>query len=441
MREVRRLVQLAWPVVLGQVGMVGMGVVDLLMIGPLGGEATAAVGLGNTWSFGVVIVALGAAQGVDPLVTQAYGAGDSRRAGLAAARGLVLMGLLLIPVVALHLLAEPGMRALGQPPSAIPDAATYCWIMALGMPPFLAFGVLRQLLQGGGVMRPAMWVIGLANLVNVVGNALLIDPLGVAGVAASTTIVRWVMFGALVWIGLPQIRAAWPRDGGGILDRAALARLAGIALPVGLQTGLEVWAFNAASILAGWLGAAALAAHVAALNAISVAFMIANGVGAASATRVGNQVGADQPWIPSAGAALGIGVIVMSCTGALFLGAPSLVAHAYNADASVIGLVVAILPIGGLFGLFDGLQVIAFGILRGLGDTRTPSWFNLVGYWLVGLPLAYVLAWPAGLGLVGVWAGLGVALGIVAGLLLVRIVWHAQASTPVQPSRGARPVH
>ena len=267
MDEVRRLSSLAWPVILGQLGLVGMGTVDLLMIGPLGRDATAAVGLGNTWSFAVVIVALGAATGIDPPVTQAYGSGNPRRAGVAAARGMVLAALLCVPVMLLHVAAEPALRLLGQPEAIIPEAATYTWIVALSMPPMIAFGVLRQLLQGGGVMRPAMWVVLVGNLVNVAGNAWLIGPYGVAGVAWSTVIVRWFMFAALAVIGIPQIRAAWPDEP--VLRLRAIGALAGIALPVGLQVGLEVWAFNAAGFVAGWFGAGAMAAHVAALNAIA----------------------------------------------------------------------------------------------------------------------------------------------------------------------------
>lgn len=427
MDEVRRLIRLAWPVVLAQIGLVGMGVADLVMIGPLGGQATAALGLGNTWSLSLFVVALGAAAGIDPVVTQAYGAQRPREAGLAAARGLVIAGVLVGPVVALHLLAGPILAAMGQPTSVVPMAATYCAIVAVSMPPLFAFSVVRQLLQGGGSMQPAMWVILLGNVVNVVGNALLIGPYGIAGVAWSTVVVRWVMLGALVGMGAGVIRRAWPQER--VVVAGPLGSLAALSLPVALQVGLEVWAFNAASFVAGWLGDIAIAAHVASLSAVALPFHMAGGVSAAAATRVGNLVGAGRDWQASARISLGLGMSVMLASGFVFATMPTLVGRAYSTDPAVVGAMGAVLPIGAAFGVFDGGQVVAFGILRGLGDTRVPSIFNLVGYWLLGLPLGTALALGAGLGLAGLWAGLAISLVVVLALLLARIRWHAQGAS------------
>ncbi|MBX2802722.1 MAG: MATE family efflux transporter [Myxococcales bacterium] len=424
MTEVRRLASLAWPVVLGQLGLVGMGAVDLLMIGGLGRDATAAVGLGNTWSFAAVIVGLGAATGIDTAVTQAYGRGAPREAGFAAVQGLQLVLLLAVPVVGLHLLAEPALRLLSQPEEVIPLAATYARIMAWSMVPMLAFSVVRQLLQGGGAMRPGMWVVGIGNVVNVLGNLALIGSYGIAGVAWSTVIVRWSMLLALLVLGARQLRVAWPSRPW--IDGAALMALAATALPVGAQVGLEVWAFNASMFVAGWLGPDEVAAHAASINAVALSFMTASGLSAAAATRVGNLVGAGAAWQGAARAALGMGVCAMACTGSLFLLFPEVVGRAYNADPTVVALCAQVLPIGAFFGLFDGSQVVAFGILRGLGDTRTPTLFNLLGYWLLGLPLGAALAFWGGLGLVGVWLGLALGLMVIATLLVVRIVGHGR---------------
>lgn len=428
MSEARRLTSLAWPVVLGQIGLVGMGSVDLWMIGGLGRDATAAIGLGNVWSYAVSIVAMGAATGIDPLVTQAYGSGSARAAGVAAARGGLLVAALAVPVIGAHLLAEPALAALGQPPQVVPGAALYARILAASVVPLLSFGVVRQLLQGGGSMRPAMWVVGLGNLVNVGGNLVLIERYGVAGVAWSTVIVRWVMLIALIALGHRELRRAWPTER--IWDRAALWRLAALALPVGLQVGLEVWAFNAGALIAGWIGPAELAAHTAAINAVALAFMVPYGVSAAAATRVGNLVGARADWRPAAHSALALGCSVMLLSGMIFLLLPGSVARAYNPDPSVVALVIQILPIGALFGLFDAAQVVSFGILRGLGDTQRPALFNVIGYWMVGLPLGAWLALGLGLGLPGVWSGLALSLALICGLLLLRIRGHGRRLQP-----------
>ncbi|MEO0601859.1 MAG: MATE family efflux transporter, partial [Myxococcota bacterium] len=284
--EARRLLRLAWPVVVAQLGMVFMGAGDLWMGAPLGEAATASLGLGNTYSFGLVILGLGAATGIDPLVTQAYGAGRPQEAGAAALHGLVLVGLLGVPLTAFHLISPTVLGGLGQPPELLPLADTYCSINAIGIPAFLAFAVVRQWLQGDGVMRPAMLVIGAGNAVNLLADALLVAPYGIAGVAWSTVIVRWSMLVVLVWLTTPVLRRSWP-------DRPSvrwgqLARLATIALPVSLQNGLEIWAFSGATVLAGFLGPTAIAAHVSAINVVALAFMAATGLSAAAATRVGN---------------------------------------------------------------------------------------------------------------------------------------------------------
>lgn len=429
-----RLATLAWPVMLAQLGMVSMGAVDLLMVGRLGEAATASLGLGNTYSFGLVVLAIGAAQGIDPLVTQAYGAGLPREAGRAGLQGLGLVGLLAVPLTALHTVAPTVLTALGQPSELLPLADTYCTVLALGVPPFAAFAVLRQWLQGDGVMKPAMVVIGLGNLVNVAGNLVLIDRLGVAGVAWSTVIVRWVMVGALVALTWRTLARAWPVRS--IWSGAAFVRLAALSLPVAVQTGLEIWAFATAALLAGGLGATAIAAHVVALNVVALAFMIANGLSAAAATRVGNLVGAGRPWRTAAVTALALVVGVMTCTGVTIGTFPTLVGRLYSPDPDVVALVATVLPIGAAFGLFDGLQVVAFGILRGLGDTRLPSTFNLIGYWVLGLPLGALLVSQTNLGLRGIWIGLAVSLVVVTTLLGLRILWHArgvQRFTPGDP--------
>jgi MATE family multidrug resistance protein len=427
--EVRRLLALAWPVVLGQLGLVAMGVVDLLMVGPLGKEATAAVGIGNTLSFGTLIVGMGAAAGLDPLVAQAYGAGAPRRAGAEAARGMVIALMLAVPITLVHLYAEPILWMLRQPPSAIPGAAAFCRISALSVVPFVGFSVVRQCLQGGARMREAMWVIGIANLVNLVAAYVLVRwlELGVPGVAWGTTIVRWLMLGALVWLGWPSLREAWPE--GPVLQPRELWRVAQVTLPVSLQLGLEVWAFNASSFFAGALGDTAAAAHTAALSAASVSFMVPLGIGAAAATRVGNLVGGGQDWRRAGLVAVATGAGVMTLSAALFLLWPEAIGWAYNSDPEVVVLIAMVLPVAAAFQWFDGTQVVSFGVLRGLGDTHTPALFNVVGHWLVGLPLGAWLAFGGrGMGLAGIWIGLTAGLGVVASLLVLRLLLHARAN-------------
>lgn len=422
MNEIRTLWKLAWPVIVGQVGLVGMGVVDLIVAGALDGPALAAVGLGHTWSFATLIFGLGVASGIDPEVTQAYGADRPRDVGRAALHGGVLLGIVSIAIMALHLVAGPALTAFGQPADAVPMAAAYCGVLVPGVIPFLGFAMVRQVLQGGGVMRPATWVILAANGVNLIADLVLVLGLGwgVEGLALATVVVRWFMWVALMLLGRDVLARVWVWEAVSVVR---LRRMARMALPVGWQLGFEVWAFNAASLMAGLLGSASTAAHTAALSAASLAFMVPMGLSAAVTTRVGNQVGARQPWRRSGWTAIGMGAVVMTLSGVVFTFLPEQVARVYTRDPAEVALVVTILPIAALFGVFDGVQVVSMGVLRGLGDTRTAAFIALFAYWCVGLPVGWsLLHW----GLTGVWTGLSVGLGTSAVTCVAWLAFRSQ---------------
>lgn len=438
MDEVKALLRLAWPAILGQLGLMSMGLVDLWLVGPLGKEATAAVGLGNTVSFGTFLLCMGVVHGADPLVAQAYGADRPRTAGTAAARAAVVALLLAVPVLVVHLAGAPLLRLLGQPESVVPLAADYLQALCPGIVPMLLWHATRQLLQGKGVLLPTTITILAANLLNVVAVGALIGgwgpvpALGVFGAGLGTSIVRTAMLLALVAITLPHLREALPDDV--VFDVRTLVRVAGETLPVSLQIGLEVWAFNAGYVLAGLLGDTQAAAHTVAMGAASTSFMVPLGISAAAATRVGNLVGAGRDWRRAGRTAVGLGALAMSVPAVIFLTMPTAIARIYATDADVIALVGIILPIAALFQLFDGTQVVSFGVLRGLGDLRVPALFNVVGYWFAGLPLAGVLIFGLGWGLPGMWVGYTCALAIVATLLVARLLRHGRATLVTDPT-------
>jgi MATE family multidrug resistance protein len=431
--ELRALARLAWPAVVGQLGIMAMGVVDLWAVGTLGKEATAAVGIGNTLSWGTLIVAFGAVHGADGVVAQAFGAGRPRAAGTHAARIGVVAAVLGVVVTALHLLAEPILAALDQPADVVPLAGTYVRGLAWSVPAVIAFQVIRQLLQGQGLVRPAMVAVLLGNVANLVLVTLLVRWLGwgLAGAALATSVVRCVMLLGIVVSARDALREAWPD--GRVFEAAALRGMAWLAAPVAFQMMLEVWAFNVGVFLAGTLGAAEAAAHTVALNLASLSFMVPLGISSAASTRVGNAIGAGEPWARRAWTAVGAGASVMSLSALAFLLFPRPLGAFYNDDPVVVALVASVLPIAGLFQLFDGTQVVAFGVLRGRNDLRAPALFNVVGYWLVGLPLAVWLVTVRGVGLAGVWIGYSVGLGIVATLLVARLAVHTMQT----PARAA----
>lgn len=424
--EVRRLVELAWPAVVGQLGWMLMGVVDTLMVGHYSEDALAGVGLGHTWAFGTSILALGTAQGLDPMFAQAFGAEDPRTAGRALAGGFAVVGLIMIPVAVAHEFAGAGLRLLGQPAELPPIADAYCRVLVWSLPALMIFALVRGILQARGRMFPGAVAVIVANVANLALNVALVygkfgfPELGAVGSAWATAISRVIMAAVLVWIGRDTL-AGCAIDVRDAFRPAVVWSLAAISVPVGFQVGLEVWAFTGTTLLMGAFGKTAVAAHMVALNLSSVSFMVPFGISAAAASRVGNELGAGRPWARAAWTAVACGASVMSLSAMLFLAIPGTLASLYSPDAGVIALASSLLPIAALFQLFDGTQAVAFGVLRGAGDTRMPALFNVIGYYLLGLPLGVVLAHQAGLGPRGLWLGLTVGLCTVACLLLLRL--------------------
>jgi len=422
--EASRLWTLGWPVSVGMGAVFLMGTVDILMVGGLGQQQLAALAVGNLWCFGLSILGHSSARGLDPIVAQAFGAGDRDAAGQALLRGWLLAVLLALPLMALHTLAAEGLGVLGQPEHLLPQAEAYARARMWGLPFAFAFDATRQFLQGLGVMKPATRVAVAGNLVNAALNGLFLYGfgLGVEGAGWATAGSMAFLLVGLLWQTRGVLRAWWPAHPRVFAVRPFL-ELVSLALPAGFQSGLEVWGFIAAGVMMGWLGEVQLDAHVIALNLATLAFTLPFGLSAGAATRVGNLLGAGYAWQRSGWVAVGGTAVLMLGGAALFVGAPVPLARLFTREPSVVLLAATLLPIAGLFQVFDGTQTVAFGVLRGAGDVRVPTLANLLAYYVVGLPLGYWLAFERGWGAVGIWVGLTVALGTVASLLVVRLAW------------------
>jgi MATE family multidrug resistance protein len=311
----------------------------------------------------------------------------------------------------------------------IPDAATWVHVGVPGLWPFLFFVVLRQSLQAIGRLAPVVLTIVAANLLNAGLNWVFIfghlgaPALGVAGSAISTLVSRWAMFLMLLWLSWKELRPHL-----GALDRASLApeplrRMLALGLPIGAQMFLEVSAFNAVGLLMGTFGALLVAAHQVAINLAALTFMVPLGISAAAAVRVGHAVGAgDAPRSRRAARiAYVLGAGFMSTTAALFLTMPRPLAAVYTNDATLIAIAGSLIPIAGVFQIFDGLQAVGAGVLRGLGDTKVPLIAMVAGYWLIGVPVSVVLGFKTGMGPQGLWWGFVAGLASVALFLLLRV--------------------
>ena len=427
--ELRTMVRLALPIVVVQLGQMLMGVVDTVMVGHVSAEAIAAVALGNLYFFGAAIFGMGALMALDPVVAQAVGAGDSVAVARRGQRGLILALGLSVVATALLRPARPVLHLLRQPPEVADVAATYARIEIAGILPFYLFGALRQSLQALKRIAPIVGAMVAGNLANVGLNYLWIygklgfPAAGAIGSAWATAVSRWVMLALLVavaWRTLKPQLLPLRRDA---LTWEPLRRMVALGAPIGVQYELEYGVFAVVGIMMGWLGTAQLAGHQVALNLASLAFMVPLGVSAAAAVLVGHAVGrgdiAEARRAAAAGLVCGVGF--MSASAAVMLAIPALLAGLYTTDAGVAALAASLIPIAGVFQVFDGIQVVSIGILRGVADTRAPMVINVLGFWLVGLPVSAALGFGAGAGPRGLWWGLTVGLMLVALVLIWRV--------------------
>ena len=372
--------RLAVPVVFAELGWVTMGMVDTLIVGPLGPEAIGAVGVGTSVFMGVCIFAMGLLLGLDTLVSQAFGAGDVEDCHRWLVHGVVLAVALSVPVTGLLWWIGTGLDTWGLDPRVLAMTRPYLDILAWSILPLLLYAAFRRYLQGMGVVRPVMVALVSANIVNALVNWLLIygkagfPELGVRGSAWATVFARAVMAGFLLATILYRERGATAGVFNDLSLKLSWFRPAvALGAPAATQITLEVGVFAAATALAGRLVPAALAAHQIAINYAALTFMVPLGIASAGAVRVGHAVGRRDPrTAPRAGwTALLFAVMFMSIAALRVPVLPRLLLEAFTSDAGVLDVGVRLLFVAAVFQLFDGVQGVATGILRGLGDTRT----------------------------------------------------------------------
>jgi MATE family, multidrug efflux pump len=415
------MLRIALPLALAELGWMFMSVVDNIMVGRLPNSATAigAASLGSASFYAFAIFGLGLMSGLDTLVSQAFGANDLPAARRAFASSLVL-ALIVAPVLAATILGlTPLLGLLGVTPEIRTSATSFARILVLSLPLLLLYTCLRRYLQGIHYVRPIPFVLITANLVNLFGNWLLIfghwgfPALGVEGSALSTVLARVYMVAALLLIiryrDPDALRHLRP-------NRLILKRLFRLGLPAALTIGFEVGIFNLVTALIAILDPVSLAAHTIVLNAASVTYMVPLGIGSAAAVSVGRALGANDPTAArrAGWTALGIAAIFEVGSALAFILLPGPIARIYTHDQRVISFSVSLFAIAALFQLFDGLQTVATGALRGAGNTRTALTWNLVCYWVVALPLGCWLGYQEHWGAVGFWDALCLALILIA---------------------------
>ena len=433
-RELRPMIGLAVPVILAEIGWTMMGLVDTLMVGPLGPAAIGAVGLGSIVFLAIGIFGMGLLLGLDALVAQSFGAGRLDQCEYWLRQGVYLALFTAAPLSLLSFGVMASLPRWGLNAEVLRLASPYLAVVTLSVTPLLLYAAFRRYLQAVNLVRPITFALLSANLVNVAVNWSLIyghlgfPALGATG-AAWATVVSRVYMAAVLFVAIRESRRGRARAGTGSrrVEWDAMRRLLALGVPAGLQILLEVGVFAAATALAGRLAPAALAAHQIAMNLWAFVFMVPLGLNAAGAVRVGQAVGRrDRDGVRRAGwTALALGLAFTASSAVVFLVAARPLIGAFSKDATVLVIGPSLLAIAGVCLVFDGAQGVSTGILRGLGETRIPMFANFAGHWLVGLPLGYVACFWWGWGVQGLWLGLAAGLTAVGTALLA--TWHRVA--------------
>ena len=428
--EFRPTLRLALPLVIAEVGWMSMGVVDTIMVGRLPNSAVAigATGLGQSLYNIVGIFGAGLLLGLDTFVAQAHGREDMRDARHSLVNGF-LLAVALTPVLMLLISLWPTlMDYFGVSPQLVDPMRPFLTALNWGTLPLLCYFGLRRYLQAVNVVHPIMFALISANLINFIGDWALIyghlgfPAMGITGSGWSTCFARiymaLVMFATLVFVETKRGLSEWL--GEMTADFRRMWQLLALGAPAAAQLLLEVGAFSGATALCAKLGPVPVSGHEIALNCAAFTFMVPLGISSAAAVRVGQEIGRGNPekahlagW-----SAIVLGAAFMCCTGLLFVTIPKPIARIFSPDPVVIRVGARLLLVAAAFQLFDGLQTVATGALRGSGDTRTPMLANLVAYWFIGLPFGSLLCFYFGWGALGIWIGLCAGLVLIGTFLL-----------------------
>jgi len=424
------MIRLALPLVMAELGWMTMAIVDTMMVGRQADSAVAigAVSLGSILFNAMAIFGTGLMLGLDTLVSHSFGAGkveDCHRSlvnGVYLSIGItpVLMGIVWVTGRLLH--------TIGIEQDVMAQATPYLSALNWGTLPLLLYFVFRRYLQGMNLVKPVMFALISANVVNLAGNWALIyghlgfHAMGTVGSGWSTCIARTYMMAVLLVYALyyDYRYQTGLRVASRLPNFMRIWQLVELGLPAATQFGMEVAVFAVATVLIGKLGAIPLASNQVAINTVSVTYMVPLGIASAAAVRVGQALGRrDAHGASRSGwTAILLGASFMSVMGVLFFLFPQYIVRIYSPDESLIRAASQLLFVGAFFQLFDGIQTVATGALRGAGNTRTPMICHLIFYWLVGLPVGAYLCFKKGWGAQGLWAGLCLALILIGSALL-----------------------
>lgn len=418
----RKNIILAYPVVIGQLGHIMVNVADSMMVGRVGVVPLAGATFAGAIFIVLMLFGIGVSYAITPLVAAENPTNTSKLKGFLQDGFLMnlILGLLL---ALLGYAASFFLQHFGQEEEVVAQARPYLRVMSVSLIPLMIFQTFRQYSEGLSDTMNPMVVSIVANVINIGLNYMLIfgkfgfEPMGLFGAGVATLLSRILM--PLLMILLTRKIIAgfqWKFHFSGI------KRMLKIGVPSGMQYVFEVGAFGGAGIMIGWIGAKELAAHNIALNLSAISYMAATGIAAASTIRIGNQLGLkDKQNLRMAGfTSFTLVAVFMAICASVFIVFREFFPTLYVNEQPVIAIASTLLIVGAAFQISDGLQAVGLGVLRGLRDVRIPTIVTFVSYWVIALPLGYILAFPMNLGVYGIWIALSVGLTLAAVLNIWR---------------------
>ena len=434
--EISKTFKLAYPIMIGQLGIIMMGVVDSMMVGQLGPVPLAAASLGNSLIFLVLIIGIGCSVVISPIIAILVGGKRYSECGTYFRQSSLVNVVLSFIMLGIILLGVNFIQYLDQPPEVVELSIIYMTIVGLSAVPLMIYQTYKQFIEGLSIMKPAMIIAILANLINAFANWVLIfgkfgfPVLGIAGAAWATFVSRVFMALAIMFYVMrnDKFKQYDVNFHFRKLDFPIIKKILSLGLPSGFQYFFEVGAFTFAVIMIGWIGANELAAHQIAINLASISFMVVLGISQAASIRVGNAMGEQSvSKIRKAGfTGIIFGASTMFLAGITFIILNDFLPTLYINDKSVIEIASRLLIIAALFQLSDGTQAVGIGVLRGLTDVKGPTIITFIAYWVISLPIAYLLAFNFNLGVDGVWIGLFVGLTASALMLTFRFNYKSK---------------
>ncbi|GAA4913981.1 MATE family efflux transporter [Mucilaginibacter defluvii] len=424
--------KLAIPIVISQVGHVATHLADSIVVGHfVGTVALAAVSLVGSIFIIPMLIGIGISYGITPLISQENGRGNYEECGRLLSNSLIIniiTGFVLFTVM--YFGSVYVLDHLNQAPAVVEQAKPFFVILGFSIIPLMIFSTFKQFAEGLGFTKQAMQISIWGNVLNIVLGLTFvkglfgIEPMGIRGVGYSTLIDRSLMavVMAIYVLRAPRFKQYLKSFVFTHIDRVRSARILKIGIPVSMQSTFEVSAFGGANILIGTIGAVEQAAHQVAINMAAITFMVATGISSAAAIKSGNNTGAGNynQLRLSALSSYHIVLLFMAFTAVLFVVANPWLPWIVTNDTNVIAIASKLLLLAAVFQVFDGAQVVGLGILRGMGDVNIPTIITLIAYWVIGLPVGYLMGIQLGLGAGGVWVGLVCGLGAAAIMLYFR---------------------